>query len=51
MGIALKNLNVPRDKLVVTTKIFWGMDNWTNINPNQVGLSRKHIIEGLKKSL
>ena len=59
LGVALKNLNVSRDQLVVATKIFFGGDFPTmktfnptmNIQENQVGTSRKHLIQGLKKSL
>jgi voltage-dependent potassium channel beta subunit len=35
-----------RESLVVATKIFWGGEG-----PNDVGLSRKHLIEGTKNSL
>lgn len=42
-------MNVPRHKYVLSTKIFYGPDRETD--PNDVGLSRKHIIEGLKNSL
>ena len=46
LGKAVKELKIPREKIVVTTKIFRnGMD------PNDSFLSRKHIIEGLKQSL
>ena len=46
LGKAIKELNIPREKIVVTTKIFRnGMD------PNDSFLSRKHIIEGLNQSL
>ena len=46
LGKALKELNVPREKIVVTTKLFkLGED------PNGGFLSRKHIIEGMKNSL
>jgi voltage-dependent potassium channel beta subunit len=46
LGKALKELNLPREKIVVTTKIFKiGED------PNDGFLSRKHIIEGMKNSL
>ena len=46
LGKAIKELKIPREKIVVTTKIFRnGMD------PNDTFLSRKHIIEGLKQSL
>eukprot|EP01118_Nematostelium_gracile_P003676 TRINITY_DN1424_c0_g1_i1.p1 TRINITY_DN1424_c0_g1~~TRINITY_DN1424_c0_g1_i1.p1 ORF type:complete len:353 (-),score=123.81 TRINITY_DN1424_c0_g1_i1:54-1112(-) len=46
MGICLKRLNVPRDELVISTKLYWGGDG-----VNQRGLSRKHIIEGTRASL
>lgn len=46
-GNALKELKIPRENIVVSTKIFWGNDK----NPNGVGLSRKHIIEGARASL
>ena len=46
LGKAFKELNVQREKVVVSTKIF-------NIgpDPNDSFLSRKHIIEGLRNSL
>ncbi|KAI8916239.1 NADP-dependent oxidoreductase domain-containing protein [Gorgonomyces haynaldii] len=46
IGMILKNLNVTRSQLVVSTKIYWG-----GPGPNDRGLSRKHIIEGLNASL
>ena len=46
LGKALKELNVPREKIVVTTKIFRG-----GPDPNDAFESRKHIIEGVKLSL
>ena len=46
LGKALKELNVPREKIVVTTKLMSvGKD------PNDMFLSRKHISEGIKNSL
>jgi len=45
-GEALKELKVPREKLVISVKIF---KNGTD--PNDGGENRKHIIEGVKKSL
>ncbi|CAG9942835.1 unnamed protein product [Clonostachys rosea f. rosea IK726] len=48
MGQALKELNWPRDEYVLTTKIFFGTGRK---EPNTRGLSRKHIVEGLKSSL
>ena len=47
LGKAFKELNLPREQLVVTTKIFWGPGD----GPNDVGLSRKHVIEGAKNCL
>ncbi len=46
LGEALRRLNVPRCDIVVSTKIFKGGDG-----PNEIGLSRKHILEGTKASL
>ncbi|KAI0110206.1 Aldo/keto reductase [Daldinia grandis] len=48
MGNALKELDWPRDEYVLTTKIFFGTGRK---EPNTRGLSRKHIVEGLKSSL
>ena len=42
MGKALHQLGWSRDEYVVSTKIFWG-----GSGPNQRGLSRKHVIEGV----
>ena len=44
MGEALKDFR--RESLIVSTKIFWSGDA-----PNDVGLSRKHLIEATKNSL
>jgi len=46
-GQALKNLNVPRDSVVVATKVF----GQTGQGVNQRGASRAHIIAGVKASL
>ena len=46
-GQALKNLKVPRDKVVVATKVF----GQTGEFPNARGSSRYHIIDGVKASL
>ncbi|KAM6493154.1 Aldo/keto reductase [Amanita muscaria] len=64
LGKAIKELNVPREKIVVMTKLYWtvdhpqNMDLWTQgANPdeygcvNQHGLSRKHIFDAVKASL
>jgi len=42
MGKALNELGWGRDEYVVSTKIFWGGEG-----PNQRGLSRKHVVEGV----
>ncbi len=46
MGKILKDTAWARDSYVVSTKVFWG-----GTLPNQSGLSRKHIMEGVNKSL
>ncbi|MDW5377164.1 aldo/keto reductase [Halomonas sp. HP20-15] len=46
-GQALKNLNVARDEVVVATKVF----GETGPGPNARGLTRYHIMEGVKASL
>lgn len=62
MGKALQRLireyPIPREHLVITTKIFFGTVRGHGKNldrnrwvPNQQGLSRKHIIEGTRASL
>jgi len=48
MGDALKQLDWPRDEYVISTKIFFGTGRK---EPNSRGLSKKHIVEGLKSSL
>lgn len=48
MGKALKELAWPRDEYVLTTKIFFGTGRK---EPNTRGLSKKHLVEGLKSSL
>ena len=46
MGNVIKKLGWERTDLVVSTKIFWG-----GKGPNNTGLSYKHIVEGVNKSL
>lgn len=46
-GQALKNLKVPRDKVVVATKVFGPTAEFANAR----GASRVHIIDGIKASL
>ena len=46
MGNVIKKQGWKRSDLVVSTKIFWGGDG-----PNDLGLSRKHIIEGAQAAI
>jgi voltage-dependent potassium channel beta subunit len=46
MGRVIKRAGWPRSDLVISTKIYWG-----GKGPNDRGLSRKHIFEGLYASL
>jgi aryl-alcohol dehydrogenase-like predicted oxidoreductase len=46
-GQALKNLKVPRESVVVATKVFGD----TTPGPNGRGASRTHILDGVKASL
>jgi len=46
MGNGFKRAGWKRSEFVVSTKIFWG-----GSGPNQRGLSRKHIIEGVNDAL
>jgi len=48
MGNAFKELAWPRDEYVLSTKVFFGTGRK---EPNTRGLSKKHIVEGLKSSL
>lgn len=50
MGRVLQRGNWTRSDLVISTKIFWGGKPGMQ-TVNQLGLSRKHIIEGLDASL
>ncbi|MCD6424106.1 MAG: aldo/keto reductase [Anaerolineales bacterium] len=46
MGEAIRKIGWKQEDLVLSTKIFWGGES-----PNVIGLSRKHIIEGMDGSL
>src|SRR5450631_622338 len=46
-GQALKNLKVPRESVIVATKVF----GETGAGPNARGTSRAHILDGVKASL
>ena len=41
MGRTIKRAGWNRESLVISTKLFWG-----GKQPNDVGLSRKHLTEG-----
>jgi aryl-alcohol dehydrogenase (NADP+) len=47
LGRALKDFGAPRDSVVVATKVFFPMGK----QPNQGGLSRKHIMHAIDESL
>ena len=47
LGRALKRVGVARDSIEIFTKVYWP----TGPNPNNRGLSRKHIVESLHASL
>jgi aryl-alcohol dehydrogenase (NADP+) len=47
LGRALRDLGPSRDKVVIATKVFWPMGD----DPNQRGLSRKHIMHAIDDSL
>lgn len=46
MGQALRELGLPREQYLISTKIFW-----RGKGPNDVGLNYKHIIEGVNNAL
>jgi aryl-alcohol dehydrogenase (NADP+) len=47
LGRALKDFGPPRDRVVIATKVFSAMGD----DPNQRGLSRKHIMHAIDDSL
>lgn len=51
LGRILKKTNWPRSTYVLSTKVFWGPNRNEIVGKNDCGLSRKHIIEGLRASL
>jgi len=46
MGNVIKKAGWKRSDLVISTKLFWGGEG-----PNNTGLSRKHLMEGINASL
>ncbi|KAL4776416.1 NADP-dependent oxidoreductase domain-containing protein [Aspergillus nidulans var. acristatus] len=63
IGKALKTYNIPRNRVVIMTKCFYGVDDEGNLPPiaacgqntgamvNRVGLSRKHIFDAVDASI
>lgn len=54
IGKAVKQLGIPRDELVLLTKVFYPVKPSTNEvigTTNLSGLSRKHIFDSVKASL
>ena len=47
LGRALKDFGPPRDRVVIATKVFFPLGD----DPNQRGLSRKHILHAIDDSL
>lgn len=48
MGRVIKELGWKREEIVLITKLFFGTGRK---DPNQKGLSRKHLVEGMNASL
>lgn len=46
MGNILHKMGWSRDTFVLSSKVFWGGDK-----PNQIGLSRKHVVEACEAAL
>ncbi|KAF9887981.1 hypothetical protein FE257_009370 [Aspergillus nanangensis] len=63
VGKALKKYNIPRHRVVIMTKCFYGVDDEGGLPPiaasarndgyfvNRVGLSRKHILDAVDASI
>ncbi|KDN42793.1 hypothetical protein RSAG8_06547, partial [Rhizoctonia solani AG-8 WAC10335] len=49
VGRVLEELGIRRSDLIISSKIFFGQAN--RKGPNDKGLSRKHVIEGMKEIL
>ena len=47
LGRAIRELGIPRDRIAIATKVFGAMGE----DPNQRGLSRKHIMHSIDDSL
>ncbi|KAH8596301.1 NADP-dependent oxidoreductase domain-containing protein [Bisporella sp. PMI_857] len=51
IGAAIKKFQIPRDSLVIMTKIFYALDPTASHLVNRVGLSRKHIMDAVDSSI
>ena len=61
LGKFIKENNIPREEIVIATKVYNPVDksgehralfmNPSLVKPNQMGLSRKHIMESVEQSL
>lgn len=51
LGRAVRHFGWDRDDLVISTKIYWGEHEDSSKGINDVGLSRKHVLTGMRKSL
>ncbi|KZT56409.1 voltage-gated potassium channel subunit beta-2 [Calocera cornea HHB12733] len=51
LGKAIKQYGWEREDLVISTKLYWGEKEDGTKGVNDVGLSRKHILGGMRKSL
>jgi len=51
LGKAIKEFGWEREDLVISTKLYWGEREDGKKGINDVGLSRKHILAGMRKSL
>jgi len=56
LGVAISDLKIPREDIVISTKLYFGSREkiYESNDPslcNSKGLSRKHVIEGMRASL
>ncbi|CAE6487445.1 unnamed protein product [Rhizoctonia solani] len=58
LGKVIKQLNLPRDEIVIMTKVYFNVGHRVDEimfrrggYPNEHGLSRKHIFDSIKHSL
>eukprot|EP01088_Endostelium_zonatum_P011595 TRINITY_DN25741_c0_g1_i1.p1 TRINITY_DN25741_c0_g1~~TRINITY_DN25741_c0_g1_i1.p1 ORF type:complete len:358 (+),score=90.02 TRINITY_DN25741_c0_g1_i1:83-1156(+) len=50
-GNALRHFNVPRDEVVIASKVYFPVKEGAENKPNLRGLSRKHIMHAVEESL